>query len=630
MGWRLRMRRLAMKYWSVPSAFLLSLLCYLKTLCPTVYVEGTGELIGATHFLGTAHPTGYPLFCLFGRLFSAFLPLGEVAYRINLASACTGALAIAALSAFLRWRTSNSWAALATALAFGLSSTFWSQVVIAEVYGLSTLAIIAVLGIGIKTAENRDERSLILLFYLMGLGLTTHLSQVLVWPGLFLLLAWRWPELRRFPVILGKAFAALAGGYSLVIYLPVRSGLGEGFHWGPVDSFEQLWQHLSGAIYRSSFLALPWEGALLNAGRWAGQMVREFTPFLMIFPPWGIWVAWRRDRMSAVVAGSAVLMNLVAAWNYHRDPNGLGVFFLLSILGLALFMGFALEDLGRRLARLFGNASGLVVAVGVVAVVLVGNYEKSDRSRNWVPYNYGVEILRGLPANAVLVTEGDDASYIIDYLKRVEGMRPDVDLYNRIGRGTDLLRPGEHQTGFKSLNSRRAKRERELILTGVRPVFYLVPRQMPVEDYTFVPVGLYYQARPKASLGDSVKVNIDFENARSADFYRDPWVRKIQSNYWFMLGEHLRALGRDERALEAYEKAAEIARDSRTVRFNVGLMYFRQKRLEEAAGHLKASLEIDPWMVDPYRLLAEILQRQGNHAEAARMLKRARDLQGRS
>ena len=46
--------------------------------------------------------------------------------------------------------------------------------------------------------------------------------------------------------------------------------------------------------------------------------------------------------------------------------------------------------------------------------------------------------------------------------------------------------------------------------------------------------------------------------------------------------EQQRLLGRGEQALEAYEKAAEIAHDSRTVRFNVGLMYFRNKRLYEA------------------------------------------------
>jgi tetratricopeptide (TPR) repeat protein len=624
------MLRLAKSYWVAPVAFVLSFLVYIKTLCPTVYVEGTGELIGAAHFLGTAHPTGYPLFCLFGRLFSAFLPFGEVAYKINLATACSGALATAALSAFLRWRSCHPWTALAVGLAFGFSSTFWSQVVVAEVYGLSTFAIMVVMGVGIKAAESRDERSFILLFYLMGLGLTTHLSQVLVWPGLALLLAWRWPELRHCPGMLGKALLALGGGYSIVFYLPLRSGRGPGFHWGPLDNLDQLWAHLSGAVYRSSFLAMPWEGAALNAERWGAQMLEEFSLLLAVLPIWGIWVAWQRDRSSLLAAGTAVLMNLVAAWNYHRDPNGLGVFFLLSILGMALFLGFALDDVGRRLARVLGEAGRVVAGTLVVLVVLVGNYEKSDRSQNWIPYQYGREILQGLPENAVLVAEGDDASFLLDYLKRVEGMRPDVDLYNRIGRGTDLLRDREYLLAPARQNALRARREGHLILAGGRPIYYLVPRRSPLDDYTFFPVGLCYQVRPKQAHADSANGYIDFENARNADLYRDPWVRKIQSNYWFMLGERQRRQGQKVWALQAYEKAAEIAYDSRTVHFNVALMYFKNNQLNEAVRHLKEALKIDPWQLDPYRLMAKVLRQQGNYREAEKLLKRARDLQGRS
>ena len=58
------MRKIFVRYWIAPAAWLSALVVYLLTLCPTVYVEGSGELIGAVHFLGTAHPTGYPLFSL--------------------------------------------------------------------------------------------------------------------------------------------------------------------------------------------------------------------------------------------------------------------------------------------------------------------------------------------------------------------------------------------------------------------------------------------------------------------------------------------------------------------------------------------------------------------------------------
>ena len=70
------------RYWPAIMAGAISIATYALTLCPTVYVEGSGELIGAAYLLGTAHPTGYPLFCLFGRLVAAALPRSPIRPRI--------------------------------------------------------------------------------------------------------------------------------------------------------------------------------------------------------------------------------------------------------------------------------------------------------------------------------------------------------------------------------------------------------------------------------------------------------------------------------------------------------------------------------------------------------------------
>ena len=607
------------RWWCVPAALLLGLLVYLRTLCPTVYVEGSGELIGATHFLGTPHPTGYPLFCLIGRLFSALLPMGEAAYKINLASAFTGALAAAALTALLRLRQCQSWAALGAGLVFAFSATFWSQVVVAEVYGLSMLAATVSAGVGLRAAEERDPRWLLLLAFSMGVGLTTHLSHLLLWPGLVALLAWRWTGVWRRGALVGRSLLCLIGGYSLALYLPLRNGLGPGYHWGPLDSTGRLWEHLSGALYRPSFFAVPWEGVWLNARRWGGQVMGEFHPLLVPLVVWGLWVAWRRDRSVLLVAGGAILLNLASAWNYHRDPNGLGVFFLLSILGLAVFLGYALDDVGRRLP---GRAGPLALAVVAVLLVLTGNLPRADRSQNWIAHRYGCDLLEDLPRDAVLMTQGDDAMFLLDYLQRVEGMRPDVSVYSRIGRGTDLLTEAERSLGPRERHAARSRREAGLIREG-RPVFYLAPVGMPVPGHAFVPVGLCYRAWPEEQEAACPGGAIDLKNARETGFFRDPWVRKIQSNYWFMLGEREWHLGQRERALQAYTGAAAVAHDSRTVRHNVALAHYRDGQLDEAFKHAAAVVRLDPLQADTYRLMARIRQRQGRHGDADILLKRA-------
>ena len=332
-------------FWSVPVVFAVTLSVYWQTLCPTVYVEGSGELIGAAYLLGTPHPTGYPLFCLLGRLFTVFIPWGSVAFRVNVASAFTGALATGALAAFLQLRGLSPWVAMGAGLALGFSRTFWSQMVIAEVYGFSMLMAVLVLTVGLQAAEHRDARLVWLSGFLMGLGLTAHLSQLLVWPGLMLALVLRWPGFWRQGRMLAGGLLGMVGGYSLVLYLPLRNGRGAGFHWSDLRTPGLLWDHLSGALYRSSFFAVPWQGMALNAWRWISQTFSDFHPLLVPLFLWGIWLAWKQDRPVLAAAGVMILMNLAAVLNYPRDPNGIGVFFLpMNKLGSPINPNFTCKN----------------------------------------------------------------------------------------------------------------------------------------------------------------------------------------------------------------------------------------------------------------------------------------------
>ncbi|MGB5138628.1 MAG: DUF2723 domain-containing protein, partial [Candidatus Zixiibacteriota bacterium] len=61
--------------------FLSTLILYLVTAYPTVAYIDSGELAVANWTLGIAHPTGYPLYTLIGRLFS-LLPLELIKSQI--------------------------------------------------------------------------------------------------------------------------------------------------------------------------------------------------------------------------------------------------------------------------------------------------------------------------------------------------------------------------------------------------------------------------------------------------------------------------------------------------------------------------------------------------------------------
>ncbi|MGB3904428.1 MAG: DUF2723 domain-containing protein, partial [Anaerolineae bacterium] len=117
---------------------------YVKTLAPTLLMADAAEFQFACYLLGVAHPTGYPLYLILGWLWSHLVPLGDVAFRINLLSAVFAALAMGLLYPLILdvlRRTVRSvdrhllraTAVIAT-LTLAFSRTFWSQAVKAEVY----------------------------------------------------------------------------------------------------------------------------------------------------------------------------------------------------------------------------------------------------------------------------------------------------------------------------------------------------------------------------------------------------------------------------------------------------------------------------------------------------------------
>ena len=59
---------------------------YWFTLAPTVMWYDMGEFAVGSGVLGIGHNSGYPLYMILGKLFT-LLPIGDVAYRVNLMSA---------------------------------------------------------------------------------------------------------------------------------------------------------------------------------------------------------------------------------------------------------------------------------------------------------------------------------------------------------------------------------------------------------------------------------------------------------------------------------------------------------------------------------------------------------------
>jgi hypothetical protein len=201
---------------------------YFGTLGPTVLPYGTPDTLDSpmlqaeVSVLGIGHPTGYPTYMMLTHLFT-YLPFGDPAYRVNLASAVYGVAAVLVVYLTGVRLSGRAVAAAAGALAFGLSGAFWSQAVIAEVYTLEALLLALVILFLLLWRDSRDGRYLMLSAFLVGISLTHHLTSVLLIPAAVSFVFLNDRRLFSRTGLMLKSLGLFLLGLLPLLYLPVRA-----------------------------------------------------------------------------------------------------------------------------------------------------------------------------------------------------------------------------------------------------------------------------------------------------------------------------------------------------------------------------------------------------------------------
>lgn len=110
-----------------------ALALYVRTLAPSLLWGDSAEFQTLSYTLGMTHPSGYMTQIMFGKLFT-YIPVGNIAYRVNLMSAFFGALAVA--ETYLIVRLLGGWrvAGISASILLALTEAFWWRALLAESY----------------------------------------------------------------------------------------------------------------------------------------------------------------------------------------------------------------------------------------------------------------------------------------------------------------------------------------------------------------------------------------------------------------------------------------------------------------------------------------------------------------
>ena len=424
------------------------LVLYVRTLAPTILHYDRPELIDSAMLqmqvcvLGITHPTGYPTYLMLSHLFT-YLPFGDAAYRVNLASAVYGALAVAVVY-WAGYLVSRRVAAAAVgALAFGFGGTLWSQAVITEVYTLNALVVALTLAFLLLWRARRKDRYLLFAAFLCGLALTTHMTSGLLLPASFLFVAlveWR----KLLDLRLGsKGVGSFLLGLGPYLYLPVRSWMDPPFEANNPSNFERFWYVVSGGNLRGSFFAFGPTELPGRVGFYWDHLLGNFNWGLLAAGMVGFAAMLLWDRASAALTGF-----LYFGWLFYaleNDIPDIEIYFIPTYVVVSLWisggLGVLLEGVQALMSGFARTARwALLGALSAATVLLVvpgvgETYANNDMSEDY----RGREVVEAVADNAAPNSTILHHRSELWYLVLAERRRQDLTLVDPFRHNKEVL-----------------------------------------------------------------------------------------------------------------------------------------------------------------------------------------------
>lgn len=423
------------------AVFLLIAAVYVWSMPRTVVLEDDGYFILAAYYNAVTHSPGYPLFVLISHVFT-YLPIGSIAFRVHLASACFGALACVVLWIVMRHLLEVRIYAYLAAFGLGLSTTFWSQAIIAESYTLNVLLFLILFNLALRCNSAGEGACSVYMkwtAFIYGLALSNH------WPLLVLstpaLLVLYWPVrgylIRHWHILI----FLVALGLLPYVWLVWRSYVvPEISFYGPIRSWHDFWFFVSRKIYAGvdQSVTAGWRDKWLFAVFALTETARQLGLSGICFTLSGFIWQWfkcpRRLALSLTLGymGSTFLLILLLGFDY--DPFHQHTFeryLLISFLMAAIWAAFGLKVLSGWISAYAGNLVRMefilyALSTLVIAGALISNIPHNLRSDDSLAADYAQAVLGSLEPDAIFYSNADNTDGPIEYMNKIEKFRPDV------------------------------------------------------------------------------------------------------------------------------------------------------------------------------------------------------------
>ena len=492
---------------------------------------------------GLAHPSGFPIATLLCHGLS-LLPLPNVVAG-NLISLLFGAGTVALTYLVALKLPLGRWFAFGSALLLGCSADFWSQSVIVEVYTLNSFLFLALLWLALTFSEGGqfDDRQNLKLTAMLalvgGAALANHWPLVVLSsPAILVLL------LRRFGVLvkqlgspgsLSLLVVALLVGLSPYLLLLTKNSH-EMLTHGPITSVSEWLKYIARLSYNDTIVAH--ENRSFSYLWWLPlQSILAFGVVGWLLVPIGVIQSYLKLNpyhffaLILLWTGNCILLPLLSNYPFNYEMQSIvRTWILLAHVCCAIWIGFGLQSIVSLIVTRFPaiglapkNLAGLliiIVTLGQLAANAPVNYRANE---DFVDF-WGRTILSRLEPNAILFVRGDYQTGPLGFLHHVEGVRPDIEIYNidNVLFGNRLMDP-------KASIVAQQKALIAFIQSARRPVYSIYPLDLPSEDH-----GLFFKYNAARPGLQSIDLDDAFFNRLLAVHetrpFKDPSTRILVDN----------------------------------------------------------------------------------------------------
>lgn len=409
--------------------FVITLIIYLRTVSPTVSFWDCGEFVACSYILGIAHPPGFPLYLLIGRIFSILPLAADIAFRVNLLSAISSTV-MATFAYLVIVRLIRQWyndrtdrlhriiayiGGFAGSLFAAFSTTNWANSVEAEVYALTMAVMLIIYWLTLRYNDFKETpvgtRSMILAFYLGMLAIGIHMTAFLIVPVIALYIILKKEAGPREWGLFAIFFTA-----ELYLIFDLSSRPGEVPYYVPIIIMALIYifhlalkarYNLINLVTLGLFIlaAWPFYFVLINASQ-GGESMASGLDSAMNLPIgwiglgaltlWGLYAAFRRYnsgenddnrgdwQMAAVYSLIPLLLHVVG-----EIFHGYNSFLFLSVVLTALLAFAVWRFINILILIAVGSFSMIVlgfypfiygVVFGLVAILILSRFLKKE---NW-------------------------------------------------------------------------------------------------------------------------------------------------------------------------------------------------------------------------------------------------------